>query len=687
MRETSKLSAKIGSVRIPVVGERPIGTAEPDGIGDAAATEQADDLTPYALKEYPLRRELVDPRLRFRFCRIALREGCYTLTFVPDGASILSTRYRGTLRVEDRSPGYRISGDLYRYRLFDDLVLRPRNELLEQVRSGIRYRWPIPEFEGVLDPTVPGPRRGRIPIHARDDYFSYLEGTSAMLFDIVPAGDPCRFSLSFDEYEYDHPATGFSGSFSSSPNRSLTFRLRATGTPHRYEGTAHDGSGQVGSVVIQHVSDFVRRATLVVNTLQGSVAPAPVAGQHFGEVMATARWDLTVIDDGEISMPATITGQDPDECWSEQNLHRLMQSVDRYDPDDLDHVWRSHLLAVQAEIGCGRGIVFDHPGGDLNSIAREGSATFSDDGYPASNSSNFGTAEGEQQRDVPRAFLRSASHEVGHAFNQIHQSFEGGNDNSIMTTTGACADAIAADGDTFPDDISLAFNDTVRRHLMHLPDPAVRPGAMDFFGSAVNAPEPADISTMPDIEVTVVPGSEQVRLGEPLELAWRLTNTGNQPMPVPDDLDHRSLVSRISVEDPDGRVTFLRPPDQRVCEETRLRTLEPGDALEADAVAFYGRDGFAFTRPGAHTVTVVVLWDLDGQHVLAQGQARVWVAYPVSDQDNEVAALLLDPEVGVHVATRGRITTQRSRERLREAARISKTHAATATLQRLGLEP
>jgi hypothetical protein len=56
---------------------------------------------------------------------------------------------------------------------------------------------------------------------------------------------------------------------------------------------------------------------------------------------------------------------------------------------------------------------------------------------------------------VPRAFLRSGCHEVGHGFNQQHQSLVGfgepGSDNSIMTTTPELADFLAASGTgTFP---------------------------------------------------------------------------------------------------------------------------------------------------------------------------------------------------------------------------------------------
>ena len=53
----------------------------------------------------------------------------------------------------------------------------------------------------------------------------------------------------------------------------------------------------------------------------------------------------------------------------------------------------------------------------------DGAATYSHDGYPASESGHYDTAADQPQRNVPRAFLRSATHEVGHAFNQIHQCF------------------------------------------------------------------------------------------------------------------------------------------------------------------------------------------------------------------------------------------------------------------------
>ena len=112
---------------------------------------------------------------------------------------------------------------------------------------------------------------------------------------------------------------------------------------------------------------------------------------------------------------------------------------------------------------------------DTIGVPREGVASFCDDGYPSSQSSSFGTAANKKQRDVPRAFLRSACHEVGHGFNQIHQEQEAGADNSIMTTTPSVADVLGGPPGVFPDDINLAFNEHVRHHLVHFPDPRCGP--------------------------------------------------------------------------------------------------------------------------------------------------------------------------------------------------------------------
>src|SRR5262249_32957893 len=187
------------------------------------------------------------------------------------------------------------------------------------------------------------------------------------------------------------------------------------------------------------VSPFFRRATVEMDTLAGAVAPAPVpdgmgGNDFFDTIFARTGWELTVIrDQTNVPVPAGVV---PTNCWSPADLHALMTTA-RNPATNLDLDWRLHLMVVPAKLGCSRGIMYDTIG-----VPREGCASFSDDGYPTSDSSNFGTAANRKQREVPRAFLRSATHEITHTLNQIHQEQETTADNSTITTTPSVADVL-----------------------------------------------------------------------------------------------------------------------------------------------------------------------------------------------------------------------------------------------------
>jgi len=575
-----------------------------------------------------------------------------------------------------------MSADLYSYRLFDDIILR----------------WPTEKFQvygpiRTIDMASDSPggeaadTGGLIPIYPRRKYRSYLKGTSAQLFKLAPRGTECSFTLNFDEFVYNHPATGFSGSFNTTPTRSLRYVFRHTSTADLYVGEAYDGTTQIGTVSIRWISDFFRRAHLQLNTLNGAVSPpASVGGSTFSSIFADAGWDLSFTDGGTVQLPAALAGINTNSCWSSANLHTLMSSVSGYNPTDLDSVWRVHLVAVPAQLSCGRGIMFDSAfGSDPNSVPREGAATFSHDGYPANEvpdglgGSHYDGAAGQQQRNVSRAYLRSAAHEVGHAFNQIHQGFELGNDNSEMTPTPGVATVIGTGG-IFPNAINLTFNKTVKGHLRHLPDPAVRPGAMDFFGSAIAAPQASDVTWPETLELTVTPSSDQVTLGEPIDLAFSLTNNGSSAIPVPDTLDVDSLIVRINVTDPSGRIMFMRPHNVSSCPRLELVELEPGKSIEGRVPLFWGTEGFAFESPGRHVVEVIILWNVAGVHVAASGSQIVFVEYPASKRDNDMAALLLDPEVGRAIATERAWVFERAAQRIKLAISRGGSHPAAKAI-------
>ena len=297
---------------------------------------------------------------------------------------------------------------------------------------------------------------------------------------------------------------------------------------------------------------------------------------------------------------------------------------------------------------------------DQIDVPREGSASFSDDGYPTGDSSNFGAAANKKQRDVPRAYLRSASHELGHGFNQIHQEQEGGADNSIMTTTPSVADVLGgpATGQpgVCPTNINLGFNEHVKHPLIHFPDPTVRPGGMTFGSGHSSFVPSADQDrhylSADDLELRVTTQQTQVALGEPVQLAWELVNNSSEAIPVPNDISTEALYAMIEVTNPNG-VSKTMPPFVILCEGTKIENLDAGKSISGSSRVYWSSRGFAFERTGRHIIDVQIKWSIAGVPFGVRGRTDVWVNYPLTSTDNDVAATLMHPEVGMYVALGG----------------------------------
>jgi hypothetical protein len=514
-------------------------------------------------------------------------------------------------------------------------------------------------------------------------YHSYLAGTRLSVPSFTIGHLPCKVTIDAEQFDYTQPGAGFhKGSFPAAASRTLRFVLDKLppgpiifGGP-RFGGRYFEGGVDKGSVNLTWVSSFLRRAVLEIDTLTGAVAPAPVPAasgsgtEYFDTVFAGAKWDLTVVQDQTgVGVPA---GVNPTQCWSHGDLHNLMTTV-RQASTNLDAEWRTHLVVVPATMGCSRGVMYDQIG-----VPREGSASFSNDGYPPSNSGNFGLAANQQQRNVPRAFLRSATHEVTHAFNQIHQEQETMADNSIMTTTPSVADVLGGPSTgapgIFPDQINLGFNTTVRNHLAHMPDPVVRPGGWPFgswFGSLVQAGD-REWFNDDELALTVAVDTPNAAFGAPVGLTWTMTNTGSTALTVPNDIGLEGLFGTLTVVDDRGGTREVRP-FVIDCETVKLDTLEPGGTVTAKYRVFWSTEGFALDRPGRHTLTVAVCWSANGVPVGVSGSADVWVDHPTSDRDNADAALVMHPEVGEWVALGGNAYhLTDATNRLRELAAASR---------------
>jgi len=279
--------------------------------------------------------------------------------------------FEGTLRVDRSAPdggpdNLIVSGDLYR-RLPVVGPIVPTPPLVPRATGeteGTTSSAPV-SVAGALsagdNPALPLPfLKPRIPIFPRSRYHSYLEVTSVSAPLFAPIHTRCQLTIVADRFDYTHPPAGqFKGTFPNTPSRTVTMKLSRvtppfpfslTGGPF-YEGRLFEGGVDKGSVTLGWVSKFFRRATLEVDTLTGAVRPTPVpdgAGgtEFFDTIFAQIGWQLSVVQD-QLNIPVP-PGVVPTNCWSSANLHALMTN----------------------------------------------------DGYPSSDSSNFGAAENQMQRNV-----------------------------------------------------------------------------------------------------------------------------------------------------------------------------------------------------------------------------------------------------------------------------------------------
>ena len=607
-------------------------------------------------------------------CKLDFREGCYQINFRPT-ASLVT--FEGTLRVDRSAPdggpdNLIVSGDLYtRLPVIGPVVgpIGPVSPAPDADAGEASSARPV-SVAGALSvadaPIAILPvSKPAIPIFPRARYHSYLKVTSVSAPAFVASPAKCVLTIVAEQFNYTQPPAGqFKGTFPSTPSRTVTLKLSKVAAPFPfsltggpfYEGRLFEGTVDKGSVTLAWVSKFFRRATLEIDTLAGAVRPAPVPDggggtEFFDTTFAKTGWQLTVLQDQvNVSVPAGVT---PTNCWSSADLHALMMSV-RNPATNLDAEWRVHMIVVPAKLGCGRGVMYDQIG-----VPREGCASFSDDGYPTGDSLNFGVAANKKQRDVPRAFLRSAIHELTHTLNQIHQEQETAADNSIMTTTPSVADVLGGPGTgepgVFPDQIKLAHNANVRHHLNHMPDPVIRPGGWPFASwFPTGAPQASDRHDFEasELTLTVTASDAHVALGQPVDLSWTLTNTSGLTLRVPNDVSIEALFASITVADGAGRERTVRP-FVIVCERAKIGELAPGQSVSASAKLFWSTEGFAFERPGRYRVDVAVSWSAQGVLVGVHGGTDVFVDFPTSDADNAAAGLAMHPEVGKWVALGG----------------------------------
>lgn len=184
------------------------------------------------------------------------------------------------------------------------------------------------------------------------------------------------------------------------------------------------------------------------------------------------------------------------------------------------------------------------------------------------------------------------------------------------------------------------------------------------------------------VSLTIKTQSDRIKIGEPLLMAWEVMNHSKEAVPMPNDIGTNIEYTSIYVTDPNG--TSINMPGFVIeCEHSSIKPLEPGKKLAAATNLFWSSEGFAFNRAGKHVVDISIRWTKSGVAYGLTQSKEIWVDYPSSDKDNEIAATMLDAEVGKFVALGGgAYHLKEAVSRIAKVMKIDPKHAVAKSINR-----
>jgi len=513
-----------------------------------------------------------------------LRDGCYFLKLNLQNGE----KYEGTLRLESNSTSTKASGDVYLRR----------------------------------NPSDPNLLQG-VPWFRRDQYAGYL---SVEKFDLdsFSCGElEFQYSLIF----YDHLANTW-----SAPNTHIA-SLNKQIPPGHYPDVDNFYTGNLldqnnihkGEISIGWVSPYLRKAKVTYEAVEGLKIPTDDGGSlNWRKVFDEVKWDMELLTGSKTVPPPP--GSGPHKFWTLNNLHSKMLEWKH----NKELMWNYHLLIVNFIKGESRGIMYDSHAIDSNKIPREGASVCTDWGFP-DNPEEWGPYANKKFGDAPKAFFRTAIHEIGHAMGLTHNQGTG----TFMNTT----DQLTSP--RFPNNINWRFTPDNEDKLKHFPDLLVRPG---------NAPVNIPMASLSDqlnakaskLEFKIAGARAMYPYGGPIRIEMTLTNNDVVTHEIPRSMSLKSdFVSGYS-EDTAGVKRFFK--SIIACSDDQAtKDLIPKKKDSYSATLFRGESGWLFPSIGPYTVVFNLRWmSSNGQNYYSTAACKIMIDAPKDEAHAALAFRIMD---------------------------------------------
>lgn len=136
-----------------------------------------------------------------------------------------------------------------------------------------------------------------------------------------------------------------------------------------------------------------------------------------------------------------------------------------------------------------------------------------------------------------------------------------------------------------------------------------------------NAPQAATVAEGEGLDLVAEPLKKTTELGEPVYLALRVRNTGNEPVTLAGNLRPGEGFVDIVAQGPDGRRVMLAPLSESDFENST--SLAPGATAGNVAPVFFGASGWYFTEPGDYQIHAVLKVPGPGGYSAFRSEAAV----------------------------------------------------------------